>query len=259
MRSGFAADPRGTNATGEVFTRLGVQHCMSFSSRCASFSFAVALTLPVAARAQTARDQSTAARVAGVGIFDFEARVRERRHFHGAIERIEPPTVDAGAGGGVGHVVLAGAEPESARTLRMYFEPTLRAPFRVGEVIDADVDCTVGGFHFVCDSIVRDATGSLILAVIGSGRRDLLSDWTISDGAVFVREQDPNIHGHSVRMEFALAFTHRGRTGISRGTRWKQLVTPDGTFVFRGSGVRWEGLRPSEGVDYSTYAITRVR
>jgi hypothetical protein len=167
---------------------------------------------------------------------------REARTIRGRVQRIEPGRGTSGLDAWT-QVVTDGGD------FRLLLEPNGYLPFAVQDVIDAAVDCTRGGFHLVCDVVVRDDTGAVLLIISGSGA-DLVPGWTVELGAAGEHFRGRVTHGLIVR--------YAGQTVTVPADTWVRITEPAGAWLVTGRAVRWTGTRPPDAVDHQTYAISRV-
>jgi hypothetical protein len=131
-------------------------------------------------------------------------------------------------------------------------------PIAVGDSIDARVDCTYPGWHYVCNGVVRDGSGALLFAVAGGGEESLAPGWKlVGDG--------PPVRGQG-RVEQSLVLEHTipGQPPLRVTTAtigWRTLRAPDGEWLVSGTYTHTvgDGPRVPDSVDYRQYAITRVR
>ena len=200
-------------------------------------------------------DHSTSTPLSGPSGVHLEGR--EVKIFQGRVQEIRPPK------GGIGldawsTVVLAGSGPVAQRTFRILMDSPKALPFKVGDSISAKIDCSRGGWHHVCDLVLRNAAKALLLVIAASGDITLVPGWTITTGPV-LRVDSRKGSGKSIRRELGLIMTFSGRTAVTHSKGWRRLATTDGTWIVTGRAVAWEGLRPPEGVDYTSFAIMRVR
>lgn len=131
-------------------------------------------------------------------------------------------------------------------------------PFSTGERIKAQINCSRGGFHRVCDGVIEDAAGSPLMLLIASGDPAKAAGWTIELGPVTREVPSSNPGPRSVRREHGLVFGREGRTVPIPAGAWAAFPGKGGGWLVTGMAVRWEGLRPPEGVDHSSYAIVRA-
>lgn len=130
-------------------------------------------------------------------------------------------------------------------------------PFAVGDSISVVIDCSHGGWHRVCDGIVKDAAGVTLLILSSSGDAALAPGWTFKDGKQTDARRSTNVQETSIQHSYGLLATHEGKS-VDTGAGWAALSASDGKWMVHGTSTRWEGVRPPEGVDYTTFAIVRL-
>jgi hypothetical protein len=197
------------------------------------------------AQSHTASPAAGIAARAGVSGVTLPSRRRERVSMRGTVRTIRPwPTVT--------HwwdVEIDGSGALESRTLRLYAESRDDVPLREHDTIDADVDCTRGGWHYVCSVVVRDAAGALLFAVAASG--EAIPGWTASPAP-----RSPTAHG---RQNEPLVLEHDGHRVTTDPTHWRALDASDGRWSVLGYASRsYEDPRPPESVDYDFYAVRRI-
>jgi hypothetical protein len=201
----------------------------------------------------SAVDHSTPSARSGPSSVALESRRRELKIFQGHVKKMHrPKSLD-----GWTRIELDSSGAGLERSFRLLATRMDLLPFKAGDVIWAKIDCTRGGWHLVCDLVLRDAAKKLLLIISGSGDAALAPDWKIEPGRV-LREQKRTGGERSVRRELGLSMSHAGRTALT-DHRWRRLVTSDGVWLLTGSAVAWEGTRPPDAVNYTTYAIMRSR
>jgi hypothetical protein len=200
--------------------------------------------------------QTRASHPAGVSSIALPDHRRESVSLHGAIVGVRPWREGHGATGWW-EVELAGGDPIDRRMFAGYADSRSDIPLSVGQTVSADVDCRVGGWHYVCSATVRDASNDLLFAVAGSGEAGRAPGFTVSPipGAA-AAPGAPRVGRH----EYPLRVEHAGRSvSTDAAGGWVVLDSPDGRFAVQGSTSLWEGgPRVPEAVDYTTYAITRL-
>lgn len=132
-----------------------------------------------------------------------------------------------------------------------------KLPLHTGDAVTGEYDCSGGGFHLVCDAIFRDAAGKATLIISGSGRDTLADGWTTSVGKVVKSEQDVNQKQKSVRREHALDFKKDSLAVTTPPGACARVLDGKIGWLASGGGISWIGVRPPEGIDYSSYSLVR--
>lgn len=203
----------------------------------ASPALALAALLLLAPAALHAQDDA-----AGVGAVALPGHAREAIAVRGRVLSIR--------GAGSWWTIETDSAPSS---FLLYAAREADIPIRVGDSIDAAIDCQHGGFHYVCSAVVRDGAGELLLAVAGDGEPTLAPGWAlVGDG--------PRPRGTG-RIEQPLVLEHLGARITTRVSRWRTVRAADGVWRIHGSYSHVVGtaVRVPDSVDYRSYAITRVR
>jgi hypothetical protein len=148
---------------------------------------------------------------------------------------------------------------------RVHLEPAFdftisvpgKLPFAAGDTVALHYHCG-GGHQIVCDVRLADAhdTTLLISAALGS---DTLSDgWTSAVGAVTQTRQDPNAAQKSIERHHALVVTRGALHATIAADRCTSIADGKITWLASGFAIRWEGIRPPEGIDYQSYSLIPV-
>ena len=206
------------------------------------------------ARAQRQRQQlvTRPTRASGIGAIQLVDRQRVRRVIAGTVVSVQPWRRPEISGWWI--VELAGAGAPDARSFVATAESRESLPVRVGEALRATIDCSRGGWHYVCDGAVATASGELLFASSGSGADGVAPGWRlVGHSARGVANGD--------RLQYTLELEHAGGRTTTARSGWTSVRAPDGEWLVTGAFSEWNPRRPRvpEAVDYTTYAITRVR
>lgn len=206
-----------------------------------------------AASAQQPRQLVTRpVRAGGVGAIQLADRQRVRRVIAGAVVSVQPWRRHEIPDWWI--VELAGAGAPEARTFVAMADSRAGLPLRVGEAIRATIDCTRGGWHYVCDGAVATAAGELLFASSGSGEDGAAPGWRLVGHSA-------NGVANGDRLQHTLELEHAGGRTTTALSGWTSVLAPDGEWLVTGGFSEWDPQRPRlpEAVDFTTYAITRVR
>jgi len=174
----------------------------------------------------------------------------------GTVESIRPPQGGSGLDAWFEITLLAAGRREHFYLLA---SPTgLRLPFDVGQPVSAEIDCRKGGWHRVCDAIVRDSQRNVLLIVSGSGSDELAPGWNIERGSVATSEVRPG-PTKSVRNTHSLRFVSNGASVTAMPHQWKRLVVHGKSFLVTGFEETWDGVRPPDARDHRAFSIVLER
>lgn len=216
-----------------------------------TFALATALALGHGARAQRSQLVTRPTRASGVAAVELPNRQRQRRVLEGPVASVQLWRPREFSDWWT--VELAGAGAADTRRFNVYAASRASVPLRDGQTIRATIDCTSGGWHYVCDGVVESAAGDLLFAASGSGTDGLAPGWHLVGPAARGVLRDG-------RLIHTLAFEHAGGRTTTRLSGWTSVRAPDGEWLVTGAFSEWPPgrRRVPEAVDYTTYAITRL-
>lgn len=175
----------------------------------------------------------------------------------GRVVHVQPPRGETGLDAWF-EVALegGGGTPKSFYFLKA--PGALELPFAAGDRIVAEIDCRKGGWHRVCDAVVRDARRRTILIVSGSGGHRIASGWKIERGPVATSEIRPGSQ-KSVQHTYALVIGREGRSITVAPHEWHRFEVRGESWLVHGYEVEWEGARPPEAFDHRAFVLLRER
>ncbi len=215
----------------------------------ASGTLAVTIIAATACTRAPVKDDGTAAGPGAASLY-LEGTPQELVHFRGAVASLRPPRGDSGLDRWW-RVEVAGGRP-----FHVLIVPSSRKPpFREGESIDVTIDCRRRSRVPDCDGLILDASGQLVAALSDSGQLTV-SDWSVEQGGA---RSSADRAPYGVEVTHAMTFHHQGKTTASTPGEWRELSTPDRSWLVSGRAIAWEGKRPSEASDNQSFAILRNR
>lgn len=145
---------------------------------------------------------------------------------------------------------------DGAAGLDFTMSPPTAQPFAKGDKLALKFACG-GGWQIVCNTQLADGQGRVFLISAALGSDELSEGWTSSVDARVKSSPNPNSSQKSVQHTYALVLA-KGRTKATVGPD-KCTTIDDGSDKWSASGfaIRWEGLRPPEGIDYQQYQLMR--
>jgi hypothetical protein len=155
-------------------------------------------------------------------------------------------------------VELQSASPQPQSFFLLKQPDSLALPFTPGDRISVEIDCRKGGWHRVCDAVVRNERREVVMIVAASGDRRLAEGWTIEQGPVAVSEIQAS-EERSVRHTHALVLSREGRSLTIAPNEWHRFELRGERWLVQGQAVAWEGQRPPEGVDFRAFSMVRER
>jgi hypothetical protein len=174
----------------------------------------------------------------------------------GALEAIRPPAGENGLDAWHQLTLSVSGKPEKVYLL--FTPPTLTLPLSVGDRISVEVDCRRGGWHRVCDGVIRDMARRTLLIVGGSGDEAAAPGWKIGRGAVATSEVRPTqqksvLHTHSIELQ-----SEGARVSVMPH-EWKRILVHGRSYLVTGFETVWEGERPPDARDHRAFAIVFER
>lgn len=170
----------------------------------------------------------------------------------GTLEAIRPPTGDHGLDAWHELTLSVSGKPEKIYLL--FTPPTLSLPLSVGDRLSVEIDCRRGGWHRVCDGVIRDMARRALLIIAGSGAEDAAPGWKVGRGAVATSEVRPTqqksvLHTHSIELQ-----SEGARVSVMPH-EWKRVLVHGRSYLVTGFETVWEGERPPDARDHRAFAI----
>jgi len=174
----------------------------------------------------------------------------------GSVEAIRPPAGEQGLEAWTEVTLSVAGKPEK---LYLSFTPaTLTLPFSVGERIGVEIDCRKGGWHRVCDGVVRDMARRTLLIVSGSGDEGSAPGWKVERGALATSQVRPT-QQKSVEHTHSLKFQSEKAQVTAMPHEWRRVVVYGRSYLVTGYEVVWEGERPPDARDHRAFSIVLER
>lgn len=129
-------------------------------------------------------------------------------------------------------------------------------PFARNDTISLAYHCG-GGHQIVCDVRLADAKGATLILAHALGTNQDADGWTATPGAVTRSRQNPNTKQTSIEHTLALTLAKGSLHATVSDAGCTEIKDGNTTWLASGFAVRWEGVRPPEGIDYQQFALWR--
>lgn len=112
-------------------------------------------------------------------------------------------------------------------------------PIAGGDSLVASVRARVLGIHPVIEGCVVDDRGVVRVASVAESHAELLpQSWTVEHGPI-ARREPARREGMAERLVLWLIIRHRDRAAWVESGRWRELITPEGTYWIGGRANSW--------------------
>jgi hypothetical protein len=159
----------------------------------------------------------------------FEPKIHRMR---GRVDAIEP----LGEGQRISLVDERGAE---VAPIGVELPRRCKLPVARGDTLVASTRARVLGIHPIIEGCLADERGVLRIASLAESHAELLPPpWTVERGPVARREPGRR-EGMAERLVLWLIVRHGDRAAWVESGRWRELVTPEGTYWIGGRANGW--------------------